>query len=121
MPLREVQEAESLVAELRASLRSAGAGIGAFGVEPPAETADSENGAAASSFALRSPVAGLVMERAAVLGQMLARLVLPAGGRIEGSVRKRDGSGRAGFSVTAMPSPMKRWMPSTRPTPATGI
>jgi hypothetical protein len=36
------------------------------------------------------------------------RLVLPAGGRIEGSVRKRDGSGRAGFSVSAMPSPGAR-------------
>lgn len=36
------------------------------------------------------------------------RLVLSAGGRIEGSVRKRDGSGRAGLSVSAMPSPGAR-------------
>ncbi len=71
VPLREVQEAEAAVAELRAGLRSAGAEISAFGVEAPAETADSENGAASSSFALRSPIAGVVIERAAVLGQML--------------------------------------------------
>ena len=45
VPLREVQEAESLVAEVRASLRSAAAAIGAFGVEPPVETTDSANGA----------------------------------------------------------------------------
>lgn len=69
VPLRDVQEAESVVAELRASLRAAGAAIGAFGVEPPAE--DGANGAASSAFPLRSPVAGVVIERAAVLGQML--------------------------------------------------
>ena len=71
VPLRDVQEAESLVAEVRASLRSAAAAIGAFGVEPPVETADGANGGAYSSFAVRSPVAGLVIERTAVLGQML--------------------------------------------------
>ncbi len=71
VPLREVQEAEAAVAALRAGLRSAGAEISAFGVEAPAEAADSDNGAASSSFALRSPIAGVVIERAAVLGQML--------------------------------------------------
>jgi membrane fusion protein, heavy metal efflux system len=71
VPLREVQEAESAVAELHASLRSAGAAIGAFGVELPSELSDTPDGAVASSFSLRSPVAGLVIERTAVLGRML--------------------------------------------------
>ena len=68
VPLREVQEAESAAGEARAALRSARAAIGAFGVEPPAGDGD---GAASSSFPLRSPIAGSVIERNAVLGQML--------------------------------------------------
>lgn len=68
VPLREVQEAESAAAEARAALRSARAAIGAFGVDPPTEDDDS---AASSAFVLRSPVAGSVIERTAVLGQML--------------------------------------------------
>jgi cobalt-zinc-cadmium efflux system membrane fusion protein len=68
VPLREVQEAESQLAESQAALRAARAAIGAFGVEPPpTETAD----ATSSSFLLRSPVAGSVIERNAVVGQML--------------------------------------------------
>jgi cobalt-zinc-cadmium efflux system membrane fusion protein len=68
VPLREVQEAEQQAAEARAALRTARAAIGAFGVEPPsADTAD----ATSSAFVLRSPVAGSVIERQAVLGQML--------------------------------------------------
>jgi cobalt-zinc-cadmium efflux system membrane fusion protein len=68
VPLREVQEAESSVGEARAALRASRAAIGAFGVEPPADDGD---GATASAFVLRSPVAGSVIERTAVIGQML--------------------------------------------------
>jgi cobalt-zinc-cadmium efflux system membrane fusion protein len=68
VPLREVQEAESQLAESRAALRAARAAIGAFGVEAPAfDTAE----ATASTFVLRSAVAGSVIERSAVVGQML--------------------------------------------------
>jgi cobalt-zinc-cadmium efflux system membrane fusion protein len=68
VPLREVQEAESQAAEARAALRSAGAALGAFGVEPPSREAD---GPASSAFVLRSPIGGAVIERTAVVGQML--------------------------------------------------
>jgi cobalt-zinc-cadmium efflux system membrane fusion protein len=68
VPLREVQEAEHQAAEARAALRAARAAIGAFGVEPPSsDTAE----ATSSLFVLRSPVAGSVIERQAVLGRML--------------------------------------------------
>ncbi|HSC26828.1 MAG TPA: efflux RND transporter periplasmic adaptor subunit [Vicinamibacterales bacterium] len=67
VPLREVQEAESLAAEARAALRTVRAAIGAFGVEPPS----SDSAAASSLFVLRSPVGGSVIERRAVVGQML--------------------------------------------------
>jgi cobalt-zinc-cadmium efflux system membrane fusion protein len=68
VPLREVQEAESQAAEARAARRSARAALGAFGVPLPTEDAD---GPASSAFALRSPVGGAVIERTAVVGQML--------------------------------------------------
>lgn len=68
VPLREVQEAETQAAEARAALRSARAAIGAFGVSPPTEDPD---GPAASTFVLRSPESGSVIERTAVVGQML--------------------------------------------------
>jgi cobalt-zinc-cadmium efflux system membrane fusion protein len=68
VPLREVQEAESSAGEARAALRASRAAIAAFGVEPPADDGD---GATASTYVLRSPVAGSVIERTAVLGQML--------------------------------------------------
>ena len=68
VPLREVQEAESQAAEARAGLRMARAAIGAFGLEPPStDTAE----ATASTFVLRAPVSGSVLERRAVVGQML--------------------------------------------------
>jgi cobalt-zinc-cadmium efflux system membrane fusion protein len=67
-PLREVQEAESAVGEARAALRASRAAIAAFGVEVPRDDSDE---AMASLFVLRSPVAGAVIERAAVVGQML--------------------------------------------------
>jgi len=68
VPLREVQEAESEAAEARATLRAARAALGAFGVALPTEEPD---GAASSTFVLRSPVRGSVIERMAVVGQML--------------------------------------------------
>jgi len=67
-PLREVQEAESAVGETRAALRASRASIGAFGVDPPT---DDGEGATSSVFVLRSPVSGSVIERTAVIGQML--------------------------------------------------
>jgi cobalt-zinc-cadmium efflux system membrane fusion protein len=67
-PLREVQEAESTVGEGRAALRAARAAIAAFGVEPP--TDDGEE-ATSSTFVLTAPVSGSVIERSAVVGQML--------------------------------------------------
>jgi cobalt-zinc-cadmium efflux system membrane fusion protein len=67
-PLREVQEAESAVAEARAAQRASGAAIAAFGVDAPVDDAVS---ATASTFVLRSPIGGSVIERTAVIGQML--------------------------------------------------
>jgi membrane fusion protein, heavy metal efflux system len=67
-PQRELQEAESAAAEARAELRASRAAIAAFGVEPPA---DEQGESTASEFVLRSPVAGTVIERSAVMGQML--------------------------------------------------
>jgi cobalt-zinc-cadmium efflux system membrane fusion protein len=68
VPLREVQEAESAVGEARAALRASRAAIAAFGVEPSADDGD---GATSSTFVLRSPAGGTVIERNAVVGQML--------------------------------------------------
>jgi cobalt-zinc-cadmium efflux system membrane fusion protein len=68
VPLREVQEAESTAGQARAALRASRAAIAAFGVAPP--TNDDE-GATSSAFVLRSTVAGSVIDRAAVVGQML--------------------------------------------------
>jgi cobalt-zinc-cadmium efflux system membrane fusion protein len=68
VPLREVQEAESAAGEARAALRASRAAIAAFGVEPPADDGD---GATSSAFVLHSPAGGSVIERAAVVGQML--------------------------------------------------
>lgn len=67
-PLREVQEAESAAGEARAALRASRAAIASFGAEPPADDSD---GATSPIFMLRAPVAGVVIERSAVVGQML--------------------------------------------------
>jgi cobalt-zinc-cadmium efflux system membrane fusion protein len=68
VPLREVQEAESAVGEARAAVRASRAAISAFGEEPPSDDGDR---AESSVFVLRSPVDGTVIQRTAVLGQML--------------------------------------------------
>jgi len=111
VPLREVQEAESAVGEARAALRASRAAIAAFGVEPPAN--DSEN-STSSAFALRSPVAGTVIERAAVMGQMLdpatpafrigdlSRLWLTVHAFERDAVRIKQGAG-ARLSFAALP------------------
>ncbi len=67
-PLREVQEAELAASEARAALRAVRAELAAVGVDPPA---GDDEGVNASIFVLRAPVAGAVIERAAVLGQLL--------------------------------------------------
>jgi cobalt-zinc-cadmium efflux system membrane fusion protein len=67
-PLREVQEAESAAGEARAVVRASRAALAAFGVDPPTDDGD---GAISSVFTLQSPVAGAVIERTAVMGQML--------------------------------------------------
>jgi cobalt-zinc-cadmium efflux system membrane fusion protein len=68
IPLREVQEAESAAADARAAMRSAHATIGSFGVELPS---DDSTDSTSSSFVLRSPVGGSIIERSAVVGQLL--------------------------------------------------
>jgi cobalt-zinc-cadmium efflux system membrane fusion protein len=67
-PLREVQEAEAAAAEAHALQRSALAALAAFGVPVPTTDAVLRE---ASVFHLRSPVRGSVIERNAVVGQML--------------------------------------------------
>lgn len=67
VPLREVQEAEAEQEGARASVRSAQAALAAFGVEPPS----GELTSGASAFSLRSPIAGTVISRDVMLGQML--------------------------------------------------
>ena len=74
LPIREVQEAESQAADASAAMRSARAAIAAFGAEPPAVDRDGSN---FSTFVLRAPVHGTVIERAAVVGQMLEPAASP--------------------------------------------
>lgn len=69
VPLREVQEAESDSTQAQASLRAASAALTALGV-PPSPSGDAESRDAAT-FALRSPISGVVLERNIVQGQML--------------------------------------------------
>ena len=68
-PLREVQEAESDLAGAQATLRSARASIAAFGEAPPTTSGADE--VIASTFVLRAPVPGVVLERNVAVGQML--------------------------------------------------
>lgn len=68
VPLREVQEAEAALAEAQAALRGARAALAPYGVPTP--TAETER-TAASTFQIRAPVGGAVIERTAFVGQML--------------------------------------------------
>lgn len=70
VPLREVQEAEAAAADARAAVRAARAALGAYGVTLPTGDGDGD-GSTPSTFVLRSPVRGTVIERSAVVGQML--------------------------------------------------
>jgi cobalt-zinc-cadmium efflux system membrane fusion protein len=67
-PQREVQEAEAEDAAARAELRAAHTALSTLGEPPPGDDAETRDPA---SFVLRSPVAGTVLERSVVLGQML--------------------------------------------------
>lgn len=69
VPQREVQEAETDATQAQASLRAASAALTALGV-PPSASGDAESRDAAT-FALRSPISGVVLERNIVQGQML--------------------------------------------------
>lgn len=67
VPLREVQEAEAEHENARAAVRAAQAALAAFGVDPPTRELTTD----ASSFTLRSPIAGTVIARQVMPGQML--------------------------------------------------
>lgn len=66
-PAREVQEAEQEAGSAAAALRAAHTAVDVFGVDPPTDDRD----APSSLFLLRSPLTGIVIERTAVLGEML--------------------------------------------------
>lgn len=67
VPLREVQEAERVAVAARAAVRAVRATVTAFGVPLP----EGESDPASSTFTLRAPIDGVVIERHAVVGQML--------------------------------------------------
>jgi cobalt-zinc-cadmium efflux system membrane fusion protein len=66
-PVREVQEAEAAVADARGAQRAALAALAAFGVAVPTDDSALDD---ASSFTLRTPVRGSVIERRVVVGQI---------------------------------------------------
>ncbi len=65
VPLREVQEAESALAEARAAQRAGRAAIAGYGVDVP-----EGDGPLSGAFTLRSPLAGWVTEKSAVTGAL---------------------------------------------------
>ena len=67
-PQREVQEAEAAADAARADVRAATAALSSLGLAVPVEA---EGDGGASSFLLRTPISGTVIERRAVNGQML--------------------------------------------------
>lgn len=66
VPARELQEAESQMQEAQASLRAATASVRALGVTAADETGTDD----VARFFLRAPIAGTVIERGAVTGQL---------------------------------------------------
>ena len=68
-PEREVQEAEADAAQARASLRSAAAALTSLGVALPTDADGTTRNS--STFGVRSPIRGTVIERNVVRGQML--------------------------------------------------
>jgi membrane fusion protein, heavy metal efflux system len=108
---REIQEAEATAASAEAELRAAQASLGALGVK----VADSDAaGYDSSRFALHSPLAGTVIERSAVNGQLadpaqplfrigdLSRLWLTVHAFERDTVRIKTGT-QARVSFTALP------------------
>lgn len=69
VPQREVQEGEADATEAQAALRASTAALSALGV-PPSSGGEAE-GRDAATFGLRSPIAGTVLERNIVRGQMV--------------------------------------------------
>jgi cobalt-zinc-cadmium efflux system membrane fusion protein len=69
VPQREVQEAEATATEAQAALRASTAALSALGVSPSSDGAAESR--AAATFGLRSPIAGTVIERNIVQGQMV--------------------------------------------------
>jgi cobalt-zinc-cadmium efflux system membrane fusion protein len=67
-PQREVQEAEAAAEAARSEVRAATAALNAMGLDVPKEAAGDRG---SPSFLMRSPVRGTVIERKAVVGQML--------------------------------------------------
>jgi cobalt-zinc-cadmium efflux system membrane fusion protein len=110
VPRREVQEAEAAASSAEAELQAAQAALAALGVS----TDDVDAGADASRFLLRAPLAGVVIERAAVVGQLadparplfrvadLSRLWLTVHAFERDAVRVKVGS-PARVEFTAMP------------------
>jgi cobalt-zinc-cadmium efflux system membrane fusion protein len=104
----ELQQAEAAAAEARAELRAARAALAALGVPPGPE------GGEPSRFALRSPLAGTVLERRALRGETadpsqplfriadLSRLWVVAQAFERDAVRVREGA-PVGIELAALP------------------
>ena len=108
---REVQEAEAEAAAAEAELRAAGGALRALGVDAEEGATD---GPVDPRFTLRSPIAGIVLERSVVRGQMtepgraffrigdLARLWLTVHAFERDAIRVRVGS-TARITLSALP------------------
>ena len=68
-PLREVQEAEGAVAAAKAELRAGTAALQAMGLAAPTE--DGSDSIGSPLFQVHAPVAGTIIERTALRGQLL--------------------------------------------------
>jgi cobalt-zinc-cadmium efflux system membrane fusion protein len=68
-PLREVQEAEGAVAAAKAELRAGVSALQAMGVAAPTE--DGSDSIGSPLFQVHAPVAGTIIERTALRGQLL--------------------------------------------------
>ena len=68
-PLREVQEAEGAAAAARAEMRAAAAALQAMALETPTE--DGSDTIGSPLFQVHAPVAGTIIERTALRGQLL--------------------------------------------------
>ena len=117
VPRRELQEAEATAAAAEADLRAAGAALRALGAGADDENSSSDT----ARFQLRSPLAGVVIERQAVRGQMaeptrplfrvadLSRLWLTVHAFERDAVRVSPGA-QARVTLAALPG---RWFVGT--------